>query len=123
MQNWNNIRPVVERVLEQQRVTNNENYRGEPCFLTAYQIAVLVDRQDSTLKGDLPIGGQGEGVEKNDSLSKQIAWHLSKAVNDGVFDGRLERRFLSLKGIDSFVFNEVNTPSASEISMFRLRSA
>jgi hypothetical protein len=119
MRNWNEIRMVVEQVLRQQRCTKSENHYGKPCFLTAYQIAVLVDKVDSKLKGDLVIGGQGEG-DKGNSFSQKIAWHLSKDFNDDVFNGSLEIQFLNLKGLNSFTFNDGNTPSVSEVSMFRL---
>ena len=121
MKDWNVIRPVVEEILKQQKYTNSGNYYGEPCFLTPYQIAVLADKQDQSLKGNLPIGGAGHGDDaNNNSFAQRIAWHLSKDVNENTFGGRLEIRFLSLKAVDSFVFNGTDTPSVSEVSMFRL---
>ena len=120
MQNWNQIQPIVEQVLCNQRFSNSGAHHGEPCFLTAYQIAVLVDRQDTSLKGNLPIGGEGEGGNENRSFTQQIAWFLSKAVNDNEYNGSLERQFFSIDGLDSFTFDGGKTLSQKEVSMFRL---
>ena len=120
MKNWNEIKPVVEQVLRRQRFSNSGDHYGERCFLTAYQIAVLVDKQDCSLKGTLPIGGKGEGGEENRSFTQQIAWHLSKAVNDNDYNGLLERQFLSTEGLDSFTFDGGKSPSSNELTMYRL---
>ena len=119
MQDWKDIRPIVEEVLKEPQYTNSARYNGEPCFLTAYQIAVLVDERDSTLKGALPIGGKGVGPE---SFAQRIARHLSDDVNKNVFGGKLEIRFLSISGLDKFTFGGGNEPSSDEFSMFRLIS-
>ncbi|NCA92900.1 hypothetical protein EOM82_06610 [bacterium] len=117
MENWESIRPVVETILRQARCSRNGNYDGEPCFLTAYQIAVLVDQTDNSLKGTLTIGGANEGP---DSFAKQIAWHLSRDINDNYFNDKLEIGFFSIKGLDSFTFDNRKKPSADEFSMFKL---
>lgn len=119
MSDWNIIRPFVAQILQQQHYTNSGNYNGTPCFLTAYQIAVLVNRLNPILKGTLPIGGDGVGP---DSFARQIAWHLSDDFNRNVFNGNLEIQFLSLSGLDAFVFDGEHIPSDNEFSMFRLRA-
>jgi hypothetical protein len=119
MSDWNIIRPFVTQILQQQRYTNSGNYHGTHCFLTAYQIAVLVDRMNPTLKGNLPIGGKNVGP---DSFARQIAWHLSDDINRNTFNGNLEVQFLSLSGLESFIFDGGHTPSDNEFSMFRLLS-
>jgi len=118
MKDWNIIRPVVAQILRQQQYTNSGNYNGEPCFLTAYQIAVLVNDHDKTLKdASLPIGGEGVGP---DSFARRIAWHLSDDVNKNVFNKKLEIQFLSISGLETFTFDNGHSPSAEEFSMFRL---
>lgn len=120
MFNWSLVRPIVEQVLRQHRYTNSGNYNGTPCFLTSYQIAVLVNTINGTLKGSLPIGGKGMGP---DSFARQIAWHLSDDINKNVFIGNLEIRFLSIDGLDvpnGFTFDGGHVPSTDEFSMFRL---
>ena len=117
MTEWIVIRPIVEEILSHARYSSSGNYNGEPCLLTAYQIAVLVNRTNHDLKGSLPIGGENVGP---DSFSRQIAWHLSQDLNNNVYEGRLEIRFLSLNGLDSFIFDGCHRPSLNEFSMFRL---
>ncbi|MCL2574512.1 MAG: hypothetical protein FWE34_08185 [Defluviitaleaceae bacterium] len=71
MFDWDRVRPVVEQVLREARFnkSSSEHY-NQPCFLTSYQIAVLVDGIDPFLKGNMPVGGKGVG--SSDSLSKKI---------------------------------------------------
>jgi len=88
-------------------------------FLTAYQIAVLVNSHDTELKGDLPIGGKGGGP--GSSFAQRIAWHLSDDYkNNGAWDNRLDMKFFSIDGLDSFTFDNGHVPSANEFSMFSL---
>lgn len=119
MQNWNLVRPLVAEILKKQRYNNSGNYNKTSCFLTAYQLAVLVNAKDPTLRGTLPIGGTKVGPN---SFARQIAWHLSDDINKNVFNGNLEIQFLSLKGLDAFTFDGGHVPSADEFSMFRLRT-
>ena len=120
MKNWGQVRPVVVEVLKQQRFTNSGNHYGKPCFLSTYQIAVLVDNRDSTLKGNLPIGGEGEGiVSNNQSFAQQIAWHISDDINNKNADD-IEMRFFSKAGLDAFTFRG-KEPSANEFTMFCIK--
>jgi hypothetical protein len=118
MQEWGQIRPVIDQVLREQHYSNSGNYHGEQCFLSAYQIAVLVNAQNNALKGELPIGGEGVGPS---SFSQQIAQHLSGDINKGDGNG-FEMQFFSLAGLDAdaFTFNGGMSPSSKEFSMFRL---
>ena len=124
MQDWDQIQPAVEQVLRKQRFTNSGDHNGDPCFLSAYQIAVLVNKINPSFKGDLPIGGKGMGGDENRSFAQQIAWFLSKDINDNGSYSKFDRQFFSLDGldIDSFKFNDGNVPSMNEFSMFRLKS-
>jgi hypothetical protein len=122
MQNWNSeVRDAaVNGVLRVQKTVD-----GERCFISAYQIAVLVHRNDPSLKEDgLPIGGKGKGTDKNDSFAKQIAWHLSKDINNNTLNN-VERRFFSINGLSKFAFTGDNgnecVPSDNEFTMFRLK--
>jgi len=114
MKNWEQIRPVVEQILR------GKNYQGTPCFLTAYQLAVLVDKEDSSLKENLPIGGEGMGNKANNqSFAQQIALSLSNDINKN--DDTIEMQFFSIAGLDAFTFDGENTPSSNEFSMFRIK--
>lgn len=121
MQNWTLIRQLVVDILKQQHYTNSGKYTGKTCFLTAYQLAVLVNKQNPMLRGTLPIGGAGVGP---DSFARQIAWHLSDDINKEVFngevfDGKLEIQFFSQSGLETFTFDGGHSPSDNEFSMFR----
>lgn len=117
MQNWDSIRKIVTEILQQEKYKGSERYTGTPCFLTAYQIAVLVNEKEPSLRGTLPIGGAGVGPN---SFAQQIARHLSDDFNKNVFNGSLEIQFLSLAGLDMFTFDGGKIPSTDEFSMFRL---
>ncbi|MDR1548934.1 MAG: hypothetical protein LBT06_10155 [Hungatella sp.] len=117
MLDWQFIRPIVIHILSQHRYSNSGRYNGTPSFLTAYQIAVLVDAHNPVLKGSLPIGGAFTGP---DSFARQIAWHLSDDITKNIFNGSLEMQFFSIAGLDQFTFGGGNIPSANEFSMFRM---
>ena len=111
-QYWENeVRPVVNEIL-----SDSEKYKNdEQCFITAYQIVTLVNKEKSDIKREFPTGGEGAGTA---TLAQIIAWYLS---NDDYFNDRIERRFLSTKGLDEFIFNGGNVPSTEEFSMFRFK--
>jgi len=121
MMDWNLVRPVVAQVLRRQTYTNSGQYHGERCFISPYQIAVLVDRINPALKGSLPVGGEGTGP---DSFARRIAWHLSDDYNQNAFNGSLEIQVFSCEGLDGnrkgFLFDGGNVPSPEEFSIFRL---
>lgn len=118
MLDWIQTRPIVKDLLENERNSNSGNYNGERCFLTAYQIAILVDKENPDVRGKLPIGGKGVGP---DSFSRQIAWHLSQEIDGEYFEGKLEIGFFSQSGLEDFTFDGGHQPSLNEFSMFRLR--
>lgn len=120
MSDWTQIRPIVKQLLENERNSSSGKYNGERCFITAYQLAVLVAKENTNLKGNLPIGGKGVGP---DSFSRQIAWHLSQEIDGEYFEGKLEIGFFSQSGLDEFSFDGGHKPSLNEFSMFRLREA
>lgn len=102
--------------------------RNEKCYLTAYQIAVLlledkknkkylIDKEYLTNIGGAG-GGAGEG--KYNSLSQRIATDLAKEPD--TFD----IAFLNTKGIHQFSFIDekgiLSEPSVESFSMFRLKN-
>ena len=119
MLDWEIVRPVVENVLRRYRYSSSgSSQNGTPCFLTAYQIAVLVDKINPNLKGNLPIGGKDAGSD--DSFARQIAIHLSNDVERNYYGLGLLKQFFCTSGLDDFTFNGGCRPSSSTISMFRL---
>jgi hypothetical protein len=113
------VRPVIAEILRQQHYdNNNSNYNNASCFISSYQVAVLADRQDSTLRGNLPIGGEGVG---GCSFAQKIAWHLSDEINrHTAFGNQLEIQFYSRTGLEAFTFNDGRIPSTNEFSIFRI---
>lgn len=112
MENWPVIRDYINRILR------NQHYHGIRCFLTAYQIAVLVNEEDSSLKGDLPIGGLKTGPE---SFAKHIAKCLTNDIRRKETKG-LEMQCLSKKGPNLFCFHDGHVQSGVEFSRFRIIS-
>ena len=108
---WENeVRPVVIEVLNESGKYEN----GEQCFITAYQIAALVNKKRADIESEFPTGGEGAGPG---TLAQGIARYLS---DDEYFEGKIERAFLSVKGLDAFKFSGANVPSNEAFSMFRL---
>jgi hypothetical protein len=116
---WKLVRQSVIDILE--AIEPSET--GERCFISAYQIAVLLVKNNN---GNLPIaglgiGGKGEGVRK--SLSQQVANKLSVAFSKNSILN-LEMRFFSTDGLEQFSFrNEkglLREPSKANFSMFRI---
>jgi len=115
---WDIVRPIVARVLRKYRYRSSGSSRdGTPCFLTAYQIAVLVDSDYPELKGNLPVGGEDTGP---DSFTRKIAMRLSNDVDSNFYQGGLIRQYFSTEGLDGFTFNGGHRPSDKTFSMFSL---
>lgn len=123
MKNWNEIRPKIEEILSQQRVTTDGGHKDELCFLSCYQIAVLLAKYYPELvEEELPIGGKGEGCKANNqSLAQQIARQLSTDINKNQDNDPIEIRFFSRAGLSAFKFDDDNEPSLNEFSMFRIK--
>ncbi|MDR2600353.1 MAG: hypothetical protein LBC73_08765 [Oscillospiraceae bacterium] len=105
------ILQIAEQILNSKRHSN-----GDTCFLTVYQLAHIIDKRNPALKKDLPVGGKGDGYEHISGLS--LAQHLSQFL---ARDGRFERQWFCIDGVDSFTICGKATPS-NIFSMFRLRN-
>jgi len=103
---------IVTAAIEVLKTPNLYPDRKEQCFLTAYQIAVLVKAK---LGLSDPVGGDGKSPHY---LSRDIAHELSAMVDNG---DPIERVFFSIKGLDKggFQFDGGTIPSNREFSMFR----
>lgn len=115
MQNWNSVRPMIEEILGQYKYTQRKH--DEYCFLTAYQIAALLDKKDPAIKGCLSVGGDGDGASLAQQLSRQLATDINRERDACC----VELAFFSIAGLDSITFADNQTPSNCEFSMFRLR--
>ena len=117
------IKNAVIAVLDSIKPYESGN-RNENCYLTAYQIAVLLlkDKKIKKYMSDngypINIGGKGEG--SYNSLSRAIAKDL--AGESDTFD----MAFINItKGLEQFSFidekGRLSEPSVESISMFRLK--
>lgn len=95
---------------------------NKKCFLTAYQLAVLLYKKNKPLviNSSCPnnIGGKGEG--SYNSLSRYIANMLAKDLKKDVIV-----EFLNISGLEQFSFRDedgiIKEPSNTCFSMFRYR--
>lgn len=117
---WKVIRSEIVEILKS--ASRYEN--GETCYLSAYQIAVLLYKNQSLIQGfsgPKNIGGKGEG--KHTSLSQYIAKSLSNDIDKGLIS--IERAFFNTYGLKEFLFLDekgvTKEPSNECFSMFRYR--
>lgn len=123
---WNSISDKVMEVLKKAH-----RYNGQRCFLTAYQIAVLVVKNNGgaipkyNSEGEGSLGGKGEG--DHNSFSKYIAGNISRCINqkNNTEWNNVELGFLSTEELKQFSFEDekkiLRTPSSETFSMFRLK--
>jgi len=98
-------------------------HRDENCYLSSYQIAVLLleDKKIKKLLSDINypmnVGGAGDG--SHNSLAQTIAKDLAKIPEE------FEIAFLNKKGLHQFSFIDekgiLSEPSVQSFSMFRLK--
>ena len=103
-----------------------EHHLGRP-FLTAYQIAIELNRQypEIAQQLDAPVGGVGIG--QRSSLSQYVARQLSRNINSGNLP-HIEGGFLSNQHLNDISFQNGDkiihsslTSTQYTLSMFRLR--
>ena len=124
---WVEIRRHIVNILSEEWYRKRGKHYRKPCFLTAYQLAVLLTKFLDAEDPDLPdlrremvdnVGGKG--TTGPNSAANQIAWHLVKDLNGGCND--IEHQFFSLSGLDKngFMFDNGEVPYENEFSMFRI---
>lgn len=118
---WSEVREVLIGIMR-----NATHYKSEvlneACFLSAYQLAVLLYKNHREIVEYSPcpknIGGEGDGFT---SLANYIARLLSADINSGLSE--VELQFFNMDGLHQFTFLDENgnekKPSARQFSMFR----
>jgi len=102
---------------------------GRP-YLSAYQLAIAVDRRWPSVRaalGNLPLGGLGIGTRN--SLAQYLAGELSRRIKSGDLT-TIEGAFLTDQDLAELVYVESDgrrvtsslTGSGYDLSLFRLRS-
>jgi hypothetical protein len=109
-------------------VNESGHHFGRP-YMTAYQLAIKVDRAHPEIAKELKaqVGGTGKGY----SLAQYLAHQLSQRIKTGGDDYEIEGAFLSndnvrkltYTGSDGELFDSSLTGTGFDISMFRLRHA
>ena len=106
-----------------------EHHFGRP-YLSAYQLAIAVDRRWPRVRaalGNLPVGGLGIGTRN--SLAQYLAGELSRRIKSGDLT-TIEGAFLTDEDLVELVYVESDgrrvtsslTGSGYDLSLFRLRS-
>lgn len=120
--NWQAIRKELISILKDAELYE----KRETCFLSAYQLAVLLNKQNKSLVKNSTspknIGGKGEGIYN--SLSQYIANSLSRDINNGgSLEGCVEHKYFNIEGLEQFSFLDekgtISQPSNKCFSMFR----
>jgi hypothetical protein len=120
---WDIIRDELVDILKETEAYHSENY-DMPSFLSAYQLAVLLYKRNSTLvkNSNCPknIGGKGEG--SYNSLAQYIANSLSRDIRNGKLTN-ITIEFFNINGLEQFSFLDekgiISQPSNICFSMFR----
>lgn len=124
---WDIMRNELVEILKEAEQYHSENY-DQTCFLSAYQLAVLLNKRNRKLilNSSYPknIGGKGEG--SYNSLAQYIANSLSRDIknshNDS-FKDVVTMEFFNTSGLEQFYFLDekgiISQPSNTCFSMFR----
>lgn len=119
---WDSMRDELVTILKKAEQYHSENY-DMTCFLSAYQLAVLLKESAQIKISSIPknIGGKGEGSYT--SLSQYIANSLSKDIKNGPLKGIIAIEFFNKSGLEQFSFLDekriLSQPSSTCFSMFR----
>ncbi len=116
---WPILRKKLVEVLKEAEQFHSGS-DDKKCFLTAYQLAVLLYKKNKSLviSSSCPknIGGKGEG--SYDSLSRYIANMLAKDLQKDI-----KVEFINISGLEQFSFRDedgiIKEPSNTCFSMFR----
>lgn len=122
--NWDSVRDELVDILKEAEQYHSENY-DKTCFLSAYQLAVLLYKKNRTLiKNSITpknIGGKGDGSYT--SLSQYIANSLSRDIKSGPLKEIIAIEFFNICGLEQFSFldekGNLSQPSNTCFSMFR----
>ncbi|MCB0486237.1 MAG: hypothetical protein KDC47_08580 [Flavobacteriaceae bacterium] len=111
-----------------------ENPLGHPFhrpFLTAYQVAICIDRRWPEVRESLglPLGGLGIGARN--SFAQYLARELSRRARAQTLSAEIEGGFLasqevaslSFRGDDGVDFSASFVESGYDLSMYRIRPA
>lgn len=129
MSKWadHDIEAKVVEVLQDVPINNEHHAFGRP-YMTAYQLAIELDRRYPEVRQALgyPLGGSGVG-ERN-SLAQYLAKELSDRIRDGGAAYPVEGGFVSNVSVESIKYHSHDgseivsslTGTGYDLSMFRV---
>lgn len=120
----------IRRALEAVHLNNPDGHHFGRPYVSSYQLAIALDREDPTLKDALgkQVGGAGTGVHH--SLAQYIGLELSKQIRDQGSSHFAEGAFMSNERVQRIVYrgadgDDVVSSLAGrdfDMAMFRLRA-
>lgn len=120
---------AIKAILANKEMAGEYEHDGihKHCFISAYQLAVLLDKNYRTLLDSLSypkkIGGRGLG--EHDSLAKRIARDLSAEIKNNL-QFEIEIAFFCTNKLEQFSFrdeeNILREASNDCLSMFRCKN-
>ncbi|WP_084429513.1 hypothetical protein [Kibdelosporangium aridum] len=119
---------MLQALEEVEPAEPNRDHLGLP-FITAYQLAIKVDRILPELTEELGVAVGGEGTGQHNSLTSYLAHQLSQRIKDptrnfGVEGAQLSNvdvAEMSFRTADGEVISSSNVGARYDLSMFRLR--
>ena len=128
MSDWDRLGIVdaVRDVLRTVEYVRPQHHFGRP-FLTAYQLAIAVDRARPDIRQRLGLHIGGRGIGQPNSFTQYLAGQLSWRIQGGEVTD-IEGAFVSDRNLEDILFRGPDgavasslTGSGYDLSMFRLR--
>lgn len=119
---------VIDALGEVTIVNDTGHHFGRP-FMTAYQLAIKVDRAYPALAEALGVDIGGRGTGRRSSLAQYLARELSSRIRRGGDAYPVEGAFLSNDDVEALVYAKPDgdelrsslTGTGFDVSLFRLR--
>jgi hypothetical protein len=114
-------------VLGDMHLVNEYHHFGRP-YMTAYQLAIKLDRRYPEVKAALKVQVGGAGTGERNSLAQYLAKELSRRIKSDP-DFSVEGAFLSNEAVHQLVYDAADgqlvtsslTGSGFDLSLFRRR--
>ena len=119
---------TIKSILKNKSMSGEYEYKVnmERCYISAYQLAVLLDKNYRPLLDNLeyPSKVGGKGLGEHNSLAMRIARDLSAAINKSL-QSDIEIAFFCTNELEQFSFRDeehiLREPSGKCFSMFKIK--
>lgn len=116
----------IREILSEVKYRSNPNHHFGTPFVTAYQLAIELNKRYPAISNELGYKVGGQGTNEQNSLSQYIALQLSRNIKSGRTQD-IEGAFLSNSNLNDILFNNNGekltsslTKSQYDVSMYRL---